>query len=442
MAASTEVTEPSGQIKMLKGEAEGCMGDDHRRRVILQRNGLNDVTAGTTTTVFAIETHQSDCKAEGRKTEYGYPITCGESRAVLLFKKFVCPGINVRCVKFNDQLISPKQFVDLAGKATLKDWKRAIRVGGVMLRKMMDSGQIDFYQHKSMCSNTCRSTKFDVLMNSTRPSPGTLVEPSLLCSALEPVGGQLPAVTGETGDADIVEENLEKMFIAATKQRNGSTQHVSSTEINGDPSKMKRTDKLYEVMSLWRGVAESGLIGDVLSGLYSKLVTALKGVELRSEKDSLQETDALILNSLCEMFGLLDSVKQALALRCTQNQESNIHHVLEEVSEEHQKQSCNQRRSYKISSLKHLRPHGQSQQKRCVHNLLSNERTNTVIYPLPFTGLSASSHAQVCSHFSAPAGQSHLLGAGRTDGVSQSGNKKKDTSGKNKGTKQKTELLV
>ncbi|XP_015241199.1 PREDICTED: glucocorticoid modulatory element-binding protein 1-like isoform X1 [Cyprinodon variegatus] len=393
MAASTEVTEPSGQIKMLKGEAEGCMGDDHRRRVILQRNGLNDVTAGTTTTVFAIETHQSDCKAEGRKTEYGYPITCGESRAVLLFKKFVCPGINVRCVKFNDQLISPKQFVDLAGKATLKDWKRAIRVGGVMLRKMMDSGQIDFYQHKSMCSNTCRSTKFDVLMNSTRPSPGTLVEPSLLCSALEPVGGQLPAVTDE-------------------------------------------------VMSLWRGVAESGLIGDVLSGLYSKLVTALKGVELRSEKDSLQETDALILNSLCEMFGLLDSVKQALALRCTQNQESNIHHVLEEVSEEHQKQSCNQRRSYKISSLKHLRPHGQSQQKRCVHNLLSNERTNTVIYPLPFTGLSASSHAQVCSHFSAPAGQSHLLGAGRTDGVSQSGNKKKDTSGKNKGTKQKTELLV
>lgn len=93
--------------------------------------------------------------------EYGYPITCGGCRAVLLFKKFVCPGINVRCVKvppfwlvlygvcflpatklkscprrlqFNGQLISPKQFVHLAGKATLKDWKRAIRLGGVMLR--------------------------------------------------------------------------------------------------------------------------------------------------------------------------------------------------------------------------------------------------------------------------------------------------------------------
>lgn len=31
--------------------------------------------------------------------EIAYPITCGESKAVLLWKKFVCPGINVKCVK-------------------------------------------------------------------------------------------------------------------------------------------------------------------------------------------------------------------------------------------------------------------------------------------------------------------------------------------------------
>jgi hypothetical protein len=39
--------------------------------------------------------------------------------------------------QFHDQLISPKQFAHLAGKATLKDWKRAIRVGGVMLRYLL-----------------------------------------------------------------------------------------------------------------------------------------------------------------------------------------------------------------------------------------------------------------------------------------------------------------
>jgi len=60
----------------------------------------------------------------------------------------------------------------------------------------MDSGQIDFYQHDSVCSNTCRSTKFDVLINSTRPPPGNAVQPSLSSLALDPVGGQVPPLTG------------------------------------------------------------------------------------------------------------------------------------------------------------------------------------------------------------------------------------------------------
>lgn len=37
-------------------------------------------------------------------------------------------------LQFNEQMISPKHFVHLAGKSTLKDWKRAIRLEGVMLR--------------------------------------------------------------------------------------------------------------------------------------------------------------------------------------------------------------------------------------------------------------------------------------------------------------------
>lgn len=38
----------------------------------------------------------------------------------------------------------------------------------------MDSGQLDFYQHGTLCTNTCRSTKFDLLINNTRfPPDGT-----------------------------------------------------------------------------------------------------------------------------------------------------------------------------------------------------------------------------------------------------------------------------
>ncbi|XP_022616321.1 glucocorticoid modulatory element-binding protein 1-like [Seriola dumerili] len=201
--ACAEVNVSSGELMTVKEEEGESSGNNHKTQVILHLqpilHGVNDDIADTGTTVLAIETHHEDSKAEGEEIEYGYPITCGDSRAVLLFKKFVCPGINVRCVKFNDQLISPKQFVHLAGKATLKDWKRAIRLGGVMLRKMMDSGQIDFYQHDTVCSNTCRSTKFDVLINSTRLPPGTSVQPSPSSLALDPLGGQVPPLTGPYG---------------------------------------------------------------------------------------------------------------------------------------------------------------------------------------------------------------------------------------------------
>lgn len=60
----------------------------------------------------------------------------------------------------------------------------------------MDSGQIDFYQHDTVCSNTCRSTKFDVLINSARFPAGTLVQPSLSCLALDHLGKQVPPLTG------------------------------------------------------------------------------------------------------------------------------------------------------------------------------------------------------------------------------------------------------
>lgn len=44
------------------------------------------------------------------------------------------------------------------------------------------------------------------------------------------------------------------------------------------------------VLSLWRGVADTGLMGEVLSSLQTELLAIFKGVELRSEKANLQKT--------------------------------------------------------------------------------------------------------------------------------------------------------
>ncbi|CAJ1061587.1 glucocorticoid modulatory element-binding protein 1-like isoform X2 [Xyrichtys novacula] len=400
--AGAEVTVSSGDLMMLKEEEGEASGNDHKTQVILHLqpilHGVNDDIADTGTTVLAIETHHEDSKAEGEEIEYGYPITCGDSRAVLLFKKFVCPGINVRCVKFNDQLISPKQFVHLAGKATLKDWKRAIRLGGVMLRKMMDSGQIDFYQHDTVCSNTCRSTKFDVLINSTRLPPGTSVQPGLSCLPLDPLGGQVPPLTGEiVHEAAEVEEPLEEKLSTAAEWSPGRVQPVNPTTANGHAAKRKRTDTPDGVLSLWQGVADSGLMREVLSSLQTELLATLKGVEARSEKANLRETDAVILNSLCKMFGLLDSVKQALSLKRSQDEENKMHqsvYVLDDILEG-QRKLVYDKCSSKIHSLKHLRQQRHNPSNSQTNNLLSPVKTSPGIQPSSVNSLSAASYAQL-----------------------------------------------
>ncbi|XP_026226548.1 glucocorticoid modulatory element-binding protein 1-like isoform X2 [Anabas testudineus] len=416
--AGAEVTVSTGELMMVKEEEGESSGSNHKTQVFLHLHpilqGVKDGIADGGTTVLAIETHDDDNKTEGEEIEYGYPITCGDSRAVLLFKKFVCPGINVRCVKFNDQLISPKQFVHLAGKATLKDWKRAIRLGGVMLRKMMDSGQIDFYQHDTACSNTCRSTKFDVPINSARLPPGTSVQPSPSCLALDPLGGQVPLLTGRVvHEAPEVEETLEDKFSATAEWMSGPAQSLNSTA-NGHAAKRKRAYTPDGVLNLWKGVADSGLMSEVLSSLQTELFATLKGVELRSEKANLQETDAIILNSLCEMFGLLDSVKQALDLRCSQNQENktrNCVYVLGEPVEEQRRRGRD-----KSKSSKHFRPQRHNSQTQ---NVLSPVRTSPTVHPLCLTGSSAAYHAQLSidpqlfTRFSASTGQYHQTRAGR-----------------------------
>ncbi|KAM9852145.1 glucocorticoid modulatory element-binding protein 1-like [Aulostomus maculatus] len=409
---------------MEKEEEGESSGNNHKTQVILHLQPIhrgNCDIADTGTTVLAIEAHHDDSKAEGEGVEYGYPITCGESRAVLLFKKFVCPGINVRCVKFNDQLISPKQFVHLAGKATLKDWKRAIRLGGVMLRKMMDSGQIDFYQHDTVCSNTCRSTKFDMLINSTQLPLGTSVQPSPPCLALDPLGGQAPPLTGEVvHDAAEVEEPLEDKFSATAECSPAPAGPANPTTANGHAAKRRRTDAPDGTLSLWRGVADAGLMGEVLSSLQLEFLAALKGVELRSEKASLRETDAIILNSLCEMFGLLDSVKQTLDQRRSQSDDSKVPdgvYELEDILEERRKQVCVKNTAYKPQ--KHLRPQRPNPSNSQTQNLLSPIISNSVISPLSVMGLSAAPYSQLAvnpqhasSHFSASSGQLHRAGKG------------------------------
>ncbi|KAM6319360.1 glucocorticoid modulatory element-binding protein 2 isoform 3-T3 [Podargus strigoides] len=164
--------------------------------------------AAAAAAAFTASTHLKEAVLEVKmaededslEAEIVYPITCGDSKANLIWRKFVCPGINVKCVQFDDHLISPKEFVHLAGKSTLKDWKRAIRMNGIMLRKIMDSGELDFYQHTKVCSNTCRSTKIDLTGARVSLTSQSSTEYIPLTPASADVNGSPATITIETCD--------------------------------------------------------------------------------------------------------------------------------------------------------------------------------------------------------------------------------------------------
>ncbi|XP_046895643.1 glucocorticoid modulatory element-binding protein 2 [Hypomesus transpacificus] len=239
-----------------------------------------------------------------------YPVTCGDVKATLVWKKFVCPGINIKCVQFNEHLISPKEFVSLAGKSTLKDWKRAIRLNGTMLRKIMDSGELDFYQHSKVCSNTCRSTKIDLV--------GTRVS---------------------------ISSQPSTEFIPATP---------SSTDVNGSPAAFpaeaveESTEWVTAIgedsVTFWRGLKEAGLLEEVVEDFQNEIQEVLKGMQERVAEPPLQVKDAVLLNNIVQNFGMLELVKKVLASHKSQmdryrEQYTRSLAALEQQCDEHRKRA-------------------------------------------------------------------------------------------------------
>lgn len=347
--ANAEVNVPLGEVVVVPTEVtEDENPEDTKTQVILQLqpvqqgsffiggnfyNRILEEGSETSSAVMSMETHtlkmedafDSSLLEDNEDIEIAYPITCGDSKAILLWKKFVCPGINVKCVKFNDQMISPKQFVNLAGKSTLKDWKRAIRLGGTMLRKMMDSGQIDFYQHDKVCTNTCRSTKFDLLISSARaPVPGA---PSSVLQTPTSSDGSITQIS-------VSEESLDESI----EWNSALTAAVQMVTEEG--AKKEMDDISDETLTFWKGIAEVGLMDEVVCNIQKEIQELLRSVQERLCQAPFQVTDAAVLNNVAHTFGLMDTIKKVLDTRKneTDQSEEQFHYTLADLDRQLEEQ--------------------------------------------------------------------------------------------------------
>ncbi|XP_075709529.1 glucocorticoid modulatory element-binding protein 1 isoform X2 [Rhinoderma darwinii] len=336
--ANAEVTVPMGDVVVIPSDCtEGEDPEDTKTQVILQLqpipHGMYEEMSDTNAAVVSLETHtlkmgdtlDGDTVELSDDIDIAYQITCGDSKAILLWKKFVCPGINVKCVKFNDQMISPKHFVHLAGKSTLKDWKRAIRLDGVMLRKMMDSGQIDFYQHDQLCTNTCRSTKFDLLISSARaPVPGQ-----------SNVVQTPPTGEGSLSSVTVSEETVED---GAIEWGSGLTATVQMSR--DDQCKKDGEEISEETLLFWKGISDVGLMDEVISKVQNEIEEILSGVQHRIDQQPFQITDATVLSNIAHTFGLLDVVKKVLDRKRNRTDQSDeqYHYTLADLERQLEEQ--------------------------------------------------------------------------------------------------------
>ncbi|XP_075032718.1 glucocorticoid modulatory element-binding protein 2 isoform X2 [Mixophyes fleayi] len=274
----------------------------------------------------AVLVKMEDGDEETMEAEIAYPITCGESKANLIWRKFVCPGINVKCVQYNEHLISPKEFVHLAGKSTLKDWKRAIRMNGVMLRKIMDSGELDFYQHSKVCSNTCRSTKIDV-------TGGRMS----LCSQMS------------TEYIPITTTSSEISFLDFTVNGNPTTITIETCDNSGEWSNSVGDDTLV----FWQGLRDAGLLGDIIQEFHQELLETMKGLKERLQTPLFELQDAVLLNNIVQNFGMLDLIKKVLASHKSQMDRSREQYTRDLAALE---QQCDEHRR-RAKELKHKSQH-------------------------------------------------------------------------------------
>ncbi|KAG8447234.1 hypothetical protein GDO86_014629, partial [Hymenochirus boettgeri] len=189
-------------------------------------------------------------------------------------------------------------------------------------RKIMDSGELDFYQHSKVCSNTCRSTKIDLTGNRVS-----------LCSQTSTEYIPITQTSGES----------------FTVNGNPATITIETCESSTDWS----TSIVDESLGFWQGLKDAGLLEDVIQEFRQELQETMKGLKERVQCPPLQLQDAVLLNNIVQNFGMLDLIKKVLASHKSQMDRSREQYTRDLAALE---QQCDEHRR-RAKELKHKSQH-------------------------------------------------------------------------------------
>ncbi|XP_036359978.1 glucocorticoid modulatory element-binding protein 2-like isoform X2 [Octopus sinensis] len=241
-------------------------------------------------------------------------VTCGNLVGKLHMKKFICPGIHRECIEFEGRFISPKLFSVMGEKEKLKDWKNAVRINGIQLRKYIESGQLDFTNHQEMCTGRCVPR---VPLKTMVFDDGTLAPISTLLAGTgisikennylyvseqtsgkiaEPVGSQYTYVNqSQNQDDPDIKPSVQVLHRAVTAENTEEQQPPDESQL------------------FWKGIIELGLADEI----FREIKTTLDNLKYNLIRNQCPLEEVRKVSRVVSELGLTSKLKYRLAAHKT-----------------------------------------------------------------------------------------------------------------------------
>lgn len=260
-------------------------------------------------------------------------VTCGNLVGKLHMDKFICPGIHRECIEFDGRFISPKLFSVMGEKEKLKDWKNAVRMNGIQLRKYIESGQLDFTNHQELCTGRCvpRAPLKTMVFDDGTVAPFS----SLLAGTGIVLKENNYVYDSEESNMNHTEASgSQNMYISQYYNRddwhynhdikpNVEVLHKTITLDNSDEQPPD------ESQLFWKGIIELGLADEI----FREIKTTLDNLKLNLIRNNCQLDEVRKVSTVVNELGLSAKLKYRLAAHKTdmERQKDKLDKEMEEL---------------------------------------------------------------------------------------------------------------
>jgi len=260
-------------------------------------------------------------------------------------------------VKVGESWLTPKEFVNFAGKSTLKDWKRAIRIKGVMLRKLIENGDLNYYDHDNSCSNQCRSNKsFDEPASQSHTESSNNQHEDSATYSTAPTSRRNHASSHK-----IDSKSIMTMHPADSLERSSSSEDSGIAHV--EPMIMRdasiSAEKAQELQTFWNCMIRMDLFDQIMGDALNQFKTLIGRC---SKSTNVSAEDSVTLTNTVTALEIIPSIKHRINFqkhnfdKQTEDLSQNIQDLEKRLAEQKKFEQDLKRKSQHLTDAMSLTP--------------------------------------------------------------------------------------